>query len=165
MGSAAYKKTWLWWLPLLLLWPSASWAATYQHPVGQVRLDAPKAWSSDVYQDILQLRSPEEGAAVLVLVLEQVELASLQQALDRHIGQVVRNVRLKESPRKLDRHGLRGVSARASGTFEGTPVQLHTVMLELEPRRALLAVAFFTEDASLSLEDQVRDILQSIRPL
>jgi hypothetical protein len=138
-------------------------AATYQHPQAGIRLDAPDTWSSDVRQDVLQLRAPSEGAAVLLVVLDELELDDVQRDLDRHMARVITDPRVMEAPQHLERHGLRGLTARASGAFQGTPIQLRTLALELPPRRVLLVVAFLQEDAPAATAQQLSDILQSIQ--
>ncbi len=152
-------------LLLSLALPSTASANLFEHPGAQVSLKLPKGWTSDVHQDILMTASPQEDVFVLLVVLDNREASTLQAALDKHIGEVVTEARAISAPERIQRHGLKGVSARATGAFEGAPVEIRTMAIEVGTNKTFLVVAFLKDRPGRRLEQQLRDLFQSIRPL
>lgn len=152
----------------LLAWLALAHAALaepFVHEEAQVRFEAPPGWSSQVEGDILTLWSPDETAALVIAVVQPDELSDLNAALDAALGELFEDLTPKGKPQKVKHNGLAGVSARATGQLEGANIELRTLLLKLSEGRALLLVGFMELGAPIERENQLRAVLQGVRPL
>ena len=146
---------------MLLAFAAPSFSGVMQHPIG-VQIWSPDTWKTDVDDQLLTIMSPDEGAVVMLLVLQANNLDMAVQEMDRQLDQVVTGTQVTNGPTNININGLTGVAHEGFGLIDGVRVGWVTGLLRYG--RHVIMVMEFSESANYhKYEGMLTEIFKSIR--
>jgi len=63
-----------------------------QHPIG-IQIWVPDTWETEIDEGLLMTSSPDEGALVILMVLESDEIEIAMDEMDKELSQIIKKVR------------------------------------------------------------------------
>lgn len=133
-----------------------------QHPIG-LQIWVPDTWTSEVDEDLLMITSPDEGAIIILLVLDSADVDMAMDEMDKELNELFRNIRLTTQAEEILINGVRGVTQEGTATTEG--VQIDWISGLFPYRNQALMVLGFAESAKFASHEQMLvEIFSSLKP-
>lgn len=137
-------------------------AGIMQHPSG-LQIWIPNTWSTETDGDLLMTNSPDEGAIVIMFVVQARDLNMAINELDKELGKVIQNAKPTSKPQKLYIHGVNGVGVNGVGNVDGEAIAWGAGLFK--HRGNVLMVLGFTEAGKLATYNpMLQEILHSLQP-
>lgn len=133
-----------------------------QHPIG-LQIWVPNTWTTEIDEGLLMTTSPDEGAIVILLVLESNEIEIAMDEMDKELSKIIKRIRTTSEVEEITLNGLRGWTEEGTGRIDGIPIEW---MSGLFPYRnqALMIMGFAESSEFDSYEDMLIEIFSSLRP-
>lgn len=139
-------------------------AETKVHAEAGVEIGVPAGWSAEPDEDMLVLASPDEGVALVLMVLEGEDLEAALDALDEELAALVSDIEVSGEPEAIETAGMSGISIEGRGKMDGADVELALVVLESPTGKMLLLLGMGEKGAVETHERAISEVFMSLKP-
>lgn len=133
-----------------------------QHPIG-IQIWVPDTWETEIDEGLLMTSSPDEGALVILMVLESDEIEIAMDEMDRELSQIIKKIRTTGEVEEININGLNGWTEEGTGRVEGVPIEWLSGLFPYR-NQALMVLAFAESSNFDSYEDMLIEIFSSLQP-
>jgi hypothetical protein len=133
-----------------------------QHPIG-LQIWVPNTWTTEIDEGLLMTSSPDEGALVILMVLESDEIEIAMDEMDKELSQIIKKIRTTSEAEEININGLNGWTEEGTGRVDGVPIEWLSGLFPYR-NQALMILAFAESSNFDSYEDMLIEIFSSLQP-
>lgn len=133
-----------------------------QHPIG-IQIWVPDSWETEIDEGLLMTSSPDEGALVILMVLESDEIEIAMDEMDKELSQIIKKIRTTTEVEKIKINGLKGWVEEGTGRVDGVPIEWMSGLFPYR-KQALMVLAFAESSNFDSYEPMLIEIFSSLKP-
>jgi hypothetical protein len=133
-----------------------------QHPIG-LQIWVPNTWTTEIDEGLLMTSSPDDGALVILMVLESDQIEFAMDEMDKELSKIIKKIRTTSEAEEININGLNGWTEEGTGRVDGVPIEWLSGLFPYR-NQALMVLAFAESSNFDSYEDMLIEIFSSLQP-
>ncbi len=130
----------------------------------KISYDVPAGFKATTQNNMVMLEEPKGEIAFLLVRSDDADPQKALQDTGTVIDQIVKDVKMVGQPAQIKQNGMDAVQMRATGTHNGKPANVATLVIKAPNGKAFIVVGIVEADKKDAWAKTFKSFIESIKP-